>query len=213
MELRKIRFKLMMLGAVFLLCIGFWMIVLKWISCEIKEKKEESKIESFIKNDNNIPQEKEELKSQNNKVVTKSDNYNYIAILEIPNISLKKGLVDINNKYNDIKYNVKILKESNMPNVDNGNLILVAHNGNSNISFFKNLDKLNEGEYIYIYYDNYKYTYRYSYNYEIEKNGQAVIKRDNNKTTISLVTCKKNDKKKQMVYIGYLVNKELINEY
>lgn len=213
MELRKIRFKLMILGAVFLLCIGFWMIVLKWISCEIKEKKEETQIESFIKNDNNIPQEKEESKSQNNKVVTKSDNYNYIAILEIPNISLKKGLLDINNKYNDIKYNVKILKESNMPNVDNGNLILVAHNGNSNISFFKNLDKLKEGEYIYIYYDNYKYTYRYSYNYEIEKNGQAVIKRDNNKTTISLVTCKKNDKKKQMVYIGYLVNKELINEY
>ena len=212
MELRKIRFKLMILGAVFLLCIGFWMIVLKWISCEIKEKKEETKIESFIEDNSSLVTEKE-TKSQDKVVAKKKENYNYIAILEIPNISLKKGLVDINNKYNDIKYNVKILKESNMPNVDNGNLILVAHNGNSNISFFKNLDKLKEGDYINIYYDNYKYIYKYNYNYEIEKNGQAVIKRDNNKTTISLVTCKKNDKKKQMVYIGYLVNKELINEY
>ena len=34
------------------------------------------------------------------------------------------------------------------------------------------------------------------------------IKRDRSVNTITLITCKKNDLDKQVVYIGYLINKE-----
>ena len=42
----------------------------------------------------------------------------YLAILEIPDINLKKGLVDLNSPYNNIKYNVEIIKGSHMPDID-----------------------------------------------------------------------------------------------
>ena len=35
-----------------------------------------------------------------------------------------------------ISKNIQILKESDMPNVTNGNLLLAGHNGNSKVSFF-----------------------------------------------------------------------------
>ena len=41
--------------------------------------------------------------------------------------------------------------------------------------------------------------------YCIDKTGKAIIKKDNKKT-ITLITCDSNDKTKQVVYIGYLID-------
>ena len=45
-----------------------------------------------------IPQE--QLKEEDNKK-SSSPSYNYIAILEIPSIDLKRGIVDYNSRYNN----------------------------------------------------------------------------------------------------------------
>ena len=96
-----------------------------------------------------------------------------------------------------------------MPDVVNGNLVLASHNGASYISFFRNLDKLNINDKIYVYYGGYKYTYSLSKTYDTPKDGNIEVYRDNSKTTITLITCKKNSKDTQVVYIGYLDSKEL----
>ena len=125
-------------------------------------------------------------------------------VLEIPRINLKRSIYNIESKFNDVEYNVQILKGSDAPNVVNGNIIFAAHNGNSKVSFFKKLYKLKEGDELIIYYDGIKYIYNFKKVYDIKKDGEAEIYRDKNKTTITLITCKKNIKDKQEVYIGYL---------
>lgn len=74
-------------------------------------------------------------------------------VIEIPKMNLKKGLYDINSKYNNVDYNIQIIKESDMPNKENGNLILAGHNGNSNISYFDNLNTLSNGDSVFIFYE------------------------------------------------------------
>ena len=106
-------------------------------------------------------------------------------------------------------YNIQIIDKSTMPNVVNGNLVLASHNGASYISFFRNLDKLNINDKIYVYYGGYKYIYSLSKTYDTPKDGNIEVYRDNSKTTITLITCKKNSKDTQVVYIGYLDSKEL----
>lgn len=133
------------------------------------------------------------------------EKYNYVAILEIPKISLYQGLVDKSSRYNDIKYNIAILSGSSLPDTKYSNLILAAHNGTSNVSFFKNLDKLIVSDNVNIYYQQNKYTYIIDHIYEVPKTGMVEIVRDSNKTTITLITCKKNDEEKQLVLVGYLI--------
>lgn len=167
------------------------------------------KIEEFLENDTNEEIEIQEEDTQEETTTSNVSSYNYIAVLEIPSINLKRGLVDPSSKYNNVNYNIQIIDKSTMPDVVNGNLVLASHNGASYISFFRNLDKLNINDKIYVYYDGYKYIYSLSKTYDTPKDGNIEVYRDNNKTTITLITCKKNTKDTQVVYIGYLDSKEL----
>lgn len=166
--------------------------------------KEEEKIEEFLKTDKiekiqNIDEVKEIKK-------VKVNNYN--MVIEIPKINLYKGLYNLDSKYNNVAYNIEILKESDMPNVTNGNFILASHNGNSSVSYFEKLTNLNLFDDVYIYYENVKYNYQITDFYEVNKNGNIEIKREHDETVIVLITCKKNTKDKQLVYVGNLINKE-----
>ncbi len=140
----------------------------------------------------------EEVKEEKTK-----EEKQYNMVIEIPKIKLKKGLCNINESCNKVSKNIQVIKESDMPNIKNGNLILASHNGNSNVSFFKKLNKLKINDTIYIYYKNVKYEYKLASSYEIKKSGKAVIHRDGTKTTLLLITCKRHSDK-QIVYIAYL---------
>ena len=167
-------------------------------------------VENFFEIENiPVEEQKEEvvIKDEEDKKTSSSPTYNYIAVLEIPSIKLKRGLVDYKSKYNNVKYNIQIIEHSQMPDIENSNLILAGHNGTSNVSFFNDLDKLKEDSLVYVYYNNIKYIYKINYNYEVKKDGKAEIIRNRNKTTITLITCKKDSEDKQLVYIGYLVDK------
>lgn len=128
----------------------------------------------------------------------------YIAIIEIPKISLKKELYSINSKQNNVNKNIQIIKEE-MPNIPNGNLVLASHSGNSLVSYFKNINKLHLNDIIFIYYNNKKYTYKIVNIYDVPKLGYIDIYRNNNKNILTLITCKKTDKHKQLVIISELI--------
>lgn len=152
--------------------------------------------------------DEEEIKEQPKQEEKKTSNYNYIGVLEIPKINIKRGFLNIKDKENNVNKNLQVIKGSDMPNVKNGNLIIAAHSGNSYISYFKNLHKLSNDDVAYVYFNNIKYTYKVAGKYDVEKNGKVTIHRDNKKNTLTLITCSQIDKTKQIVYILELESEE-----
>lgn len=149
--------------------------------------------------------------ANNNNSSDKNNNnpkYYYIGYLEIPKIKFKRGFVDIKSKDNDVSKNITIISGSKYPNVDKGNFIIAGHSGTGVHSYFKNLYKLTTNDEAYVYYKNVKYTYKIVKIYKQPKNGSIAIYRDYSKTTLTLVTCTKDDKTSQTVYVAELKNKE-----
>ena len=168
----------------------------------LNSKKESDALSNFYiqeekKNDTN--------QVQNNKENQMTRSLEYIAVLKIPKIKLEKGLVAKDSKYNNIDYGIKLLKESDSPDVINGNVILASHSGTADISYFNNLDKLKINDEVLILYNGKTYQYKIVNIYDIDKTGKAKINRNNNKSTITLITCR-NGTNKQIVLIGELQN-------
>lgn len=206
MKRRKENKWLILLGII-LIIVSIFIISLDIYKSTKKEIQEVELVEEFFEEVEEVKNDEEVSIIEEEKNETSSPTYNYIAILEIPSINLKRGLVDYNSKYNNVKYNIQIIEHSQMPNVENSNLILAGHNGSSNVSFFKDLYKLKEDSLIYLYYDGYKYIYKLNNYYDTDKDGKVEIVRNRYKNTITLITCKRNTKDKQTVFIGYLVDK------
>lgn len=133
---------------------------------------------------------------------------NYMAFLEIPKINLKQGILPKNSYYNNVNYHVEVLNISDLPDKVNGNFILAGHSGTSNIAYFRNLYKLENDDLAYILYNNKKYSYKVVNIYKQEKKGSLTIYRDLNKSTLTLITCTKDDKTSQTVYILELIGVE-----
>lgn len=147
---------------------------------------------------------KEEVAEQEKKKETTTPNINYIAVIKIPKIGLEKGLASKGSYWNNVNRNIEILSESDMPDVDKGNVILASHSGNSSISYFRKLNKLQNDDIVSIVYNGKEYKYKVVNSYEIEKNGYAHIVRNAEKSTLTLITCKHNTDK-QIVVICELV--------
>lgn len=202
MQRKEKRNKLIIIG-ILLLLIGVVFVATSFLCNYHNNQKEEKDINDFIGNssinNNDLIITEEEAKVEVTPI-------QYSMVIEIPKINLKKGLYDINSKYNHVDYNIQIIKESDMPNIENGNLILAGHNGNSNVSYFDNLNTLSNGDSVFIFYEGKKYTYKIFDNYEVDKNGKVSIHGYSKKTTLTLISCKKNTKDKQIIYIGEQVN-------
>lgn len=162
----------------------------------------------LIKYKNDIPLNKEniEYKETTNIEVLKDNNFinkqdEYIAILEIPSINLRKGIFAKESSLNIVN-NIKVLKESTFPDINGGNLILAGHSGSGIYAHFNNLHKLKIKDLINLYYKNIKYQFEIIDIYEIEKTGKALIK-DNYNTNLTLITCKGNDK--QIIIVADLI--------
>ena len=131
---------------------------------------------------------------------------NYIGVLEIPKIKLKRGLVDKNSSSNNVNKNIYTVKETTFPDERiNSHIILAAHSGNSYVSFFKNLTKLSMKDKVYFYYKGMKYSYEISDRYEIKKTGKAELKLTN-ASDITLISCISGTDK-QVVYVATLIEK------
>ena len=195
---------LIIIGSLIIL-LGIFDVSLMFIKPAVKQEQEENALKDFyIKEEQRIDKIDKTTSEEVKEVSKPKVKYDYIAVLKIPKINLEKGLVAKDSKYNNINYGVEILKESDSPDVINGNVILAAHSGTANISYFRNLDKINVGDETIIYYQGKTYNYKFVKIYDREKTGKANIKRDNNTSTLTLVTCRHNTNK-QIILIAELL--------
>lgn len=151
--------------------------------------------------------EKEIKENNSQKIVEKinsKDEKDYLGIISIPKINLKKVFYNINDPKNNVDMNVAVLKNSVMPNINGGVLYLAAHSGNSYLGFFKNIDKLTINDKIKIYYNNKDYEYIVNNKYELDKNGKISINKNIHETYLVLTTCSRN-KNKQLVITAKLI--------
>lgn len=200
---KDIKSQLMIIGSLLIL-ISLIILSIKLFSF-IKDKNiENQKLNNFYNEQENI---KELIKAEE---ITEADyssySVDYIAVLKIEKIGLEKGLVSKTDSDNNVDKNIQILEESDYPDVENGNVMLASHNGNGSTSYFKDIHKLESNDEVIIYYGGYQYQYKVINSYEVEKTGEINIVRNGEKSTLTLITCKGNDK--QLVIICELVNKK-----
>lgn len=171
------------------------LIIIK-LSNLIKVNNENYEVNSYFNNYN------EDVGYINNN----KNNEEYLGILEIKKIKLRKGFYKLNSNLNNVDKNIMTVSSSDMPNVNKGNLILASHSGNSSVSYFRYLDKLDMEDIASIYYLGKKYDYKLINYYDVNKNGSVQIIKNNDINTLTLITCKKNTDK-QTVFI-FELNKE-----
>ena len=167
---------------------------------ELDEVNEEVNEEEY----NNI----EDSSDTSYKFEENNDTSLYIGYLIIPDINFKKGFTEKNSSYNNVNRNIQILSSSSYPDEELGNVIIAGHSGNSSVSYFNKLYLLNKGAKVIVNYNNVNYIYEINNIYTVEKTGKVEIKRDKNKSCITLITCTKDNKTTQTVYIGELISKE-----
>lgn len=172
---------------------------------ERQDNIDNQKIEDFFEIEDIEDEVVEE--QQEEKPVVQERVINYIGVLEIPKINLKRGLVDKNSSDNNVNRNIYMIKKTTLPDEQtNSHIILAAHSGNSYVSFFRNLKKLDMKDKVYFYYKGVKYIYEVSNKYEIEKTGTTELKQTNI-SDITLITCISGTNK-QVVYVATLIDQE-----
>ena len=194
----------------FLILLGMGIISTNLIINFINIQNEKDLIKEYYENEEyivDVPVVEEEMPQEEpveeKKEETKVE-INYIAVIKIPKIGLEKGLASKGSYYNNVNRNIQILTESDMPDKEKGNVILAGHSGNSSVSYFRKLNKLENNDEVIISYNGKDYVYRMVNSYEIEKNGYAHILRNAEKTTLTLITCKHNTNK-QLIVICELI--------
>lgn len=140
---------------------------------------------------------------ENSEIQQTSINLDYTAVIEIPKINLKRGVINSTKNFNSVNYAISVDENSNYPN-EMGNFILYAHSGNSSIAYFKNLNKVEVGDEVYIYYEGVKYKYIIYDKYDIQKTGKANVIKSSTDNYLTLITCNQNKKNYQIVVIGKL---------
>ena len=128
-----------------------------------------------------------------------------LLTLEIPKINLKKDIYYIDSKKNSVDYNIEVLKESTLPGKGVSHLFFASHRGNSKVSFFEYLYKLERDDIVKVYYNDTLYVYKISHYFITDKDGTITVNLDESKDSICLITCDKEKKDKQIVYIGYKI--------
>jgi len=195
---------------IILLVIGVFLLLSYFLYYGYKNKEEKENIELYIESTSVVEVEKqEEVVAEEVKGEKQDSSFwvDYKAILEIPKINLKKGMVESIKNFSSINYAISIDKSSNYPD-EEGNFILYAHSGNSKIAYFRNLNKLNVNDEVFVYYEGVKYNYQIINKYEIEKTGKMEVIRDSKRKLITMVTCISNTNK-QVVLIGEQINSEV----
>ena len=190
---------------VLIIVISSFLLLPKLIQKFSIEKENNKEVKIFLNENKSVSKIENKEKDS---TPTPINEEHYIALLEIPAISLKRGFYSKDSKKNNVDQNIQILKDSDMPDVDKGNTILASHSGNCNVCYFKKLYKLKEKDLIYIYHKDIKFTYQVVKKYQETKDGDIWIKRDNSKTTLTLTTCSQQEKGKQIVIISNLIKKE-----
>ena len=197
----------LLIFGILLIFISIGIIVNKYYQRNEIQNIEENNLEKFYEIQEEIIQEEiieEDTSEEQVKVVEKIEKEPYLAVLKIDKIKLEKGIYNISSKNNNVNKNIQLLKESDMPDKENGNVIIAGHSGNSYMAYFKNLVKLNNGDEAKIFYNGKTYIYNLIKSYEVDKTGKVALVKNKDKQTLTLITCKHNTNK-QIVFVFELV--------
>lgn len=200
--------QLLIVGSL-LIIIGIGVIGGKYLYNYLQNKNEEKLIDIFYEEQEEIIEDtntEEQVETPTETKQQSSSKVNYIAVIKIPKIGLEKGLCEKGTYCNNVNRNIQILKESDYPDKEKGNVMLAGHSGNGRVSYFRKLDKLSQDDEVSIFYNGSEYKYKVVNQYDIEKNGTANIVRNAEKNTLTLITCRHNTNK-QIVVICELVEK------
>lgn len=186
-KIKNKRYSILIMIGVFFIFLGSSYLIYNQYNNEKQDSINDGLIEDYFKVEDEII-EIPQKEIEEEKPVPK-EKIEYIAVLEIPKIKLKRGIVDKNSSYNNVNRNIYTLKETTMPDEeDNSHIMLASHSGNSYISYFKNLNKLNLNDEVYFFYKNNKYVYKVIKKYEVEKTGTVKLSKKNS-SDITLITC------------------------
>ena len=134
---------------------------------------------------------------------------NYYLLLEIPKIELYKKIYGLDNEFNNLKYNIELLPQSNF---EQNLFFLAAHSGTNKNAYFNKVKFLEVNDLIYLTFFEQKeqYIYKISEIYLIEKNGYLKIsERSNN--ILYLITCSTDYYNKQLIVKATNIGKENVN--
>ena len=203
---RKIR--LLVSVGFFLILLSIALVGFKLYQTKSNKLQEDNLKEEFYKEYEEIRntpkiefQDEEEIVIEQPKVEESKpiNKVSYVGVLKIDKINLERGFVDKNSPYNNVDINIQTLKESDMPDAENGNVILAGHSGSGKTAYFRNLYKLEKDDNISVFYNGYEYKYKVVNIYDIDKTGNAHIVRNSNKNTLTLITCR--DKTEKQIII------------
>lgn len=193
----------LLIFGILLIFISIGILVNKYYQRNEIQNIEENNLEKFYEIQEEIIQEEiieEDTSEEQVKVVEKIEKEPYLAVLKIDKIKLEKGIYNISSKNNNVNKNIQLLKESDMPDKENGNVIIAGHSGNSYMAYFKNLVKLNNGDEAKIFYNGKTYIYNLIKSYEVDKTGKVPLVKNKDRQTLTLITCKHNTNK-QIVFV------------
>lgn len=160
---------------IFLMCIGF-------------ENTEE--ISHYLKNQQeliNYYQEKKEKTLDS-----------YYGVLEIPSIHLKRGFFSLESPLNHVDKSIEVISSCNPK--ETCDFILASHSGDSPISFFKELDKLQINDTANLNYNHEIYTYYLKSIENAIKDGSISLEKSSLSRLI-LTTCDRQNNSIQKIYI------------
>ena len=186
-KIKNNRYSILIMIGIYFIFLGSSYLIYNQYNNKKQDSINDELIEDYFKVEDEII-ETPQKEIEKEKPVPKG-KIDYIAVLEIPKIKLKRGIVDKNSSYNNVNRNIYTLKETTMPDEeDNSHIMLASHSGNSYISYFKNLNKLNLNDEVYFFYKNNKYVYKVIKKYEVEKTGTVKLSKKNS-SDITLITC------------------------
>ncbi len=141
-----------------------------------------------------------------NPILTYSKVNTHLLTIEIPKISLKRKVYNLNTPENNVDANIEIISSSKLKY---NNIILASHSGNSKNAYFTKIKNLILNDKIFIYYQNKKYKYIVSDKKYIKKTGYLKIN-EYMPDTLILITCSLKERDKQLIIYANLTN---ISEY
>lgn len=191
---------------IYLVIIGVTIISFYLLYNKLLDVKNNEDVDIYINKTSVIdeqPKIVEEIKKE--KSTKLNSDIQYTAILEIPKINLKRGVIDSTKNFKSINYAISVDNSSQYPN-KKGNFILYSHSGNSSIAFFNKLNQVEEKDDIYVYFNGIKYHYKVVKKYDIEKTGKAKVINSIENKYITLITCNQNRKDYQIVIEGKIVD-------
>ena len=165
----------------------------------IKKFNEEIKLE---KQNNNLNKQKgkEDKNRDGNKSGNKNEGISYgneLALIEIPSIDLQSVIVE-GMKKEQLRYYLCHFEETAMPG-ENGNFSIAGHSSFIYNEILNELYKVNIGDVIKLTTKKGEFNYYITKKFIVEPNEIQVLNQDENKKTMTIVTCSNRGKKRLIV--------------